>query len=74
MPLISVPPTFAITSPLSPAAWASQSARIAAKRLRYLLEGVEDVSTGAAGLIEELKALQDTLGQLHEVVIHPGHR
>lgn len=43
-------------------------ARIAAKRLRYLLEAVGDVVPAAAALVERLKALQDSLGELHDVL------
>jgi CHAD domain-containing protein len=50
----------------------AHAARIAAKRLRYLLEGVEDASTSASQLIEELKALQDVLGELHDAQLFGG--
>lgn len=43
-------------------------ARIAAKRLRYLLEGLVDVVPAASALVERLKALQDGLGELHDVL------
>lgn len=42
-------------------------ARIAAKRLRYLLEPLTRRAAGAKGLIAPLKGLQDVLGQLHDV-------
>jgi len=50
----------------------AHAARIAAKRLRYLLEGVADASPAAKPLIEELKALQDTLGELHDSQLFAG--
>lgn len=43
-------------------------ARIAAKRLRYLLEALVAVVPGAAALIRRLKTLQDGLGELHDVL------
>jgi CHAD domain-containing protein len=50
----------------------AHAARIAAKRLRYLLEGVEDASPNSAPLIEQLKDLQDTLGELHDAQLFGG--
>jgi hypothetical protein len=50
----------------------AHAARIAAKRLRYLLEGVEAAAPSATTLIEELKMLQDTLGQLHDAQLFGG--
>jgi CHAD domain-containing protein len=43
---------------------AAHEARIAGKRLRYLLEQSDD--PGAAGLVEQLARIQDTLGALHD--------
>src|SRR5262249_28122121 len=43
----------------------AHAARIAAKRLRYLLEPAEDVR-GCKSIIQQLKGLQDDLGQLHD--------
>lgn len=43
----------------------AHQARIAAKRLRYLIEPVQDVRGGKT-LITELKKLQDELGSLHD--------
>jgi CHAD domain-containing protein len=42
--------------------------RIAAKRLRYLLEltGQASIGEGSAGLVKQLKALQDVLGDIHD--------
>jgi CHAD domain-containing protein len=42
--------------------------RIAAKRLRYLLEltGQACIGTGSAGLVKQLKGLQDLLGEIHD--------
>jgi CHAD domain-containing protein len=50
----------------------AHAARIAAKRLRYLLEGVAEASPAATPLMEELKALQDTLGELHDAQLFAG--
>ena len=44
-------------------------ARIAAKRLRYLLEPVMKIIPGAADLVDRLKALQDVLGDLHDAQV-----
>jgi len=41
-------------------------ARIAAKRLRYLLEPVAGIVPGAAEFVERVKLLQDHLGALHD--------
>lgn len=43
------------------------AARIAAKRLRYLLEPLERYREEAKPLIEQLRALQDLLGELHDL-------
>ncbi len=48
----------------------AHAARIAGKRLRYLLEplaGSAELGEDAAGLVERLKALQDALGELHDM-------
>jgi CHAD domain-containing protein len=50
----------------------AHTTRIAAKRLRYLLEGVATASASAPKLIEELKTLQDTLGELHDAQLFGG--
>ncbi|MEO8623507.1 MAG: CHAD domain-containing protein [bacterium] len=42
-------------------------ARISAKRLRYLIEPGEEAVNGGEGILEALKALQDSLGSLHDV-------
>ena len=42
-------------------------ARIAAKRLRYLLEPLIRRAAGTKGLTTQLKGLQDVLGQLHDL-------
>lgn len=44
----------------------AHAARIAAKRLRYLIEPLADELPGAAPLIKRLKELQDLLGDLHD--------
>lgn len=47
--------------------------RIAAKHLRYALESFEELlGDGAAGVIEPLKELQDTLGALHDADVTIG--
>lgn len=50
----------------------AHATRIAAKRLRYLLEGVHDAAPTVRELIDELKALQDTLGELHDAQLFGG--
>jgi len=47
-------------------------ARIAAKRLRYLLEPFADELNGAPALIQRLKSLQDALGDLHDIHVFAG--
>lgn len=42
-------------------------ARIAAKRLRYLADPVSKLACGGNAIIETLKTLQDSLGDLHDV-------
>jgi CHAD domain-containing protein/CYTH domain-containing protein len=44
-------------------------ARIAAKRLRYLLEPVTKIVPGAADIVDRLKGLQDVLGDLHDAQV-----
>jgi len=44
-------------------------ARIAAKRLRYLLEPVTRVVPGADEAVDRLKTLQDVLGDLHDAQV-----
>lgn len=48
---------------------AVHGARIAVKRLRYLLEPVGDGDAGARSLVERLKRLQTALGELHDLQI-----
>jgi CHAD domain-containing protein len=50
----------------------AHAARIAAKRLRYLLEPAEEVR-GCKSLVKQLKRLQDDLGELHDAHLL-GHR
>jgi CHAD domain-containing protein len=45
---------------------AAHRARIRAKRLRYLLEPFRDEVPAAAGLVQQVKSLQDLLGELHD--------
>jgi CHAD domain-containing protein len=47
----------------------AHEARIAVKRLRYILEPVEGTIAGAESLIEDLSRLQDELGALHDAQI-----
>jgi CHAD domain-containing protein len=49
------------------AADAAHEARIAAKRVRYLLEPVAPAVDGARDAVRRLKALQDALGELHDL-------
>ncbi|MEE8408191.1 MAG: CHAD domain-containing protein [Myxococcota bacterium] len=44
-------------------------ARVAGKRLRYLLEPVRDEIGAARSLVKWLKQLQDTLGELHDMQV-----
>jgi CHAD domain-containing protein/CYTH domain-containing protein len=41
-------------------------ARIRGKRLRYILEPIVHVSDEAKGIVQQLKKLQDALGELHD--------
>lgn len=45
----------------------AHAARLAGKRLRYLLEPVADAVTGGPGLVKRLRHLQDTIGEMHDV-------
>jgi CHAD domain-containing protein len=45
----------------------AHSARIAAKRLRYLLEPIAVGVEGAPALVKRLRHLQDTIGEMHDV-------
>ncbi|HKV69665.1 MAG TPA: CHAD domain-containing protein, partial [Gemmatimonadales bacterium] len=45
---------------------AAHAARLAGKRLRYLLEPVADAAAGAPALIERLRSLQELLGEFDE--------
>lgn len=46
---------------------AAHQARIAAKRLRYVLEPVKAALTGGPELIKRLKRIQDLIGELHDL-------
>jgi len=48
---------------------AVHSARIAAKRLRYLLEPIRDELPDAAPLVAQLKRLQDITGAMHDAQV-----
>jgi len=54
------------------AARAQYEARIAAKRLRYLLEPFADEVEGLPKLIRSLKKLQDLLGEMHDAEVAWG--
>ena len=45
----------------------SHRARIAAKRLRYVVEPVSELAGDGRAIVETLKTLQDSLGDLHDV-------
>jgi len=45
---------------------AAHAARLAGKRLRYLLEPVADAAAGAPALIDHLRSLQELLGEFDE--------
>lgn len=45
----------------------AHAARIAGKRLRYLLEPVANAVDGAGALVKRLRNLQDTIGGMHDV-------
>jgi CYTH domain-containing protein len=45
----------------------AHEARIAAKRLRYLVEPVRDRVEGGRDLVKHVKALQEVLGELHDL-------
>jgi len=47
----------------------AHAARIAAKRLRYLVEAVADDDPTVDRIIDDLKTLQDNLGELHDAQI-----
>lgn len=51
---------------------AAHRARIAGKRLRYVLESVEGEVPGVANVVQELKELQNTLGDLHDAHVLAG--
>ena len=44
-------------------------ARIAAKRLRYLIEPVAKLAEGGDAIVESLKSLQDLFGDLHDIQV-----
>jgi len=50
----------------------AHEARIAAKHLRYALEPIIDIVPDAVPLVEQLRALQDTLGDLHDAHLLAG--
>jgi CHAD domain-containing protein/CYTH domain-containing protein len=52
---------------------AAHRARLAAKRLRYVLEPIRDEVEGVEPVIERLRGLQDVLGELHDSQDHRTH-
>ena len=52
---------------------ATHRARLAVKRLRYLLEPLDQVMPGARKLVRDLKGLQDRLGDLRDLQILETH-
>jgi len=50
----------------------AHEARIAAKHLRYALEPIIDIVPDAVPLVDRLRALQDTLGDLHDAHLLAG--
>jgi CHAD domain-containing protein len=43
--------------------------RIAAKKLRYTIEAFEDAIAGSAALMEQVTAVQDAAGEMHDAVV-----
>ena len=50
----------------------AHEARIAAKRLRYLVEPLRGELAGAEEIVSHMKSLQDLLGELHDVAVLSG--
>ena len=50
----------------------AHEARIAAKRLRYLVEPLRGELAGAEEIVSHMKSLQDLLGELHDVAVVSG--
>ncbi|MGM0517732.1 MAG: CHAD domain-containing protein [Pseudomonadota bacterium] len=51
----------------------AHAARIQGKYLRYLAEPMAEPFPGVAGLLEDLKAVQDRLGDVHDLVVFRAH-
>jgi CYTH domain-containing protein len=51
---------------------AAHEGRIAAKRLRYLVEPFGGEISGASALVKRIKALQEVLGQMHDAYVAAG--
>jgi hypothetical protein len=51
----------------------AHQARIAGKRLRYVLEPLASRIEGAPAIIVQLKSLQDALGRLHDAHVFAGY-
>jgi len=45
----------------------AHAARIAGKRLRYLIEPIADAVDGGAAVVKRLRILQDIIGEMHDV-------
>jgi CHAD domain-containing protein len=43
--------------------------RIAAKKLRYTIEAFEDAIAGSAALMEQVTAVQDAAGEMHDAIV-----
>ncbi len=50
----------------------AHAARVSGKRLRYLLEPIQGQLRDGAGIIKQIKALQDALGELHDAQLFAG--
>lgn len=48
---------------------AAHEARIAGKRLRYTIEPISALVPGSGEVVDQLKALQDVVGDLHDAVV-----
>jgi CHAD domain-containing protein len=67
--LAAVSAPFAAAAPAASDWPALHELRIAAKRLRYLLEPMREALPGAPRLLQEIKALQEHLGAVNDAVV-----
>ena len=51
----------------------AHAARIQVKHLRYLVEPMAEPFPGVVGMLEDLKAVQDRLGDFHDLVVFRSH-